>query len=93
MERFLLRATYGAAAGAGVGVILLAIGLYNAWPRDPMDDPAIGLTFVIIVMAIPFLVLTTGVGVICGVIADFVIQITVRRRQNQQETLPCEDRD
>jgi sorbitol-specific phosphotransferase system component IIBC len=93
MERSFLRAICGAATGAGIGVILLVIGLYIAWPRHPMEDSAIGLTFVIIVLAIPFLVLTSGVGAIVGMVVDFVLRITMRRRQTQEETFPSEDRD
>ena len=81
-------AAYGASAGTCIGVILVVIALYNAWPRDPMDDPAYGLTFVIIVMAIPFLMLTTTVGAIVGLIAQFVILSILRQKQDPKESPP-----
>ncbi len=93
MEKFFRQAMYGAAMGICIGAVLVGTALFKAWPRGLMDDPGLVMTMVLVITAIPFIILTTVVGVIVGMVFEFGRRIIVRRKQNQEEPFHYEDRD
>ena len=81
----------GAAAGLCLGLVSYGLILHAVWPKGVMDDPAYGLTLIVLAGAIPFLLFMTGLGVIGGRIVEIVILL--REDKKHEEELHREDRD